>query len=147
MRPVEADDRRGVAIDVLAIGVRSPVACEDVRLPDAELAGELDHATHGFGIRPDVIGPPQPHEERTQVRHLASGEVDGANEQLGIEPVPEPAVPEQQRIIVADTGELFTRPGPRHPRGIGRQAERDIVHQESEVGVERVRVRRHPARG
>ena len=75
-----------------------------------------------------------------------ASDVDRPDEQLGLEPAPQAAVPDQERVVRADALDGTAHAGPRAPRRVGGDAEGNDVDQVPQVGVGAVRRARHAPR-
>ena len=59
----------------------------------------------------------------------------GTDRGEGIKPVPQSAVPEDERVVIANTRDDLAWPGPILTRRLGGQTKRDYVDQSANVGV------------
>ena len=96
--------------------------------------GECDGAA-GLGREHLGAWVAHAHEVGADVRHPVPRHVDRADEELRLEPAPEPAVPEEERIVVADSVDDPADARRGAHRGLVRDPERHHVHELPEIGV------------
>ena len=109
MVAVGGDGAVGLQQPRAALLVRDPAVVEADDAPEqAELAGEVARA--GLGVA-GLRGARRAHEHEAEPRALRAQPRDGAQDRLGVEPVPDPAVP-QHELVLRREPEPLARAGP-----------------------------------